>query len=343
MDRRARVHTRSTLAENLRTVLRFLSWKLLLLLPILLVFAVPTYLYGLHFGNGVVPSLSHFFDVLSAPAPPATPTPLPVFPTAFAQAGSILYTIREGDSCDSILTFQMYMGNAGEIFSDVKPQTVQALNTAMGQNCHAIQPGMVVSLSPHYPLTAFGGIVHRIEAATPQQVLPTPLIPVPDQEPSTVNCSRGCLLTVELAPQVNIHLVVKTTLSIRIGSWVWAQAMMPRKAIQGFDNYPYVDPQTPLAEQSFKACDLQVDNVHDDNSLSCDQLAPNTIDIDGGSWLLGVTGSGGLDHWGYHYPKPLPPNTQVLLWLSSAHGNLVFKPGNAAYRYNQATHLYERL
>jgi hypothetical protein len=218
MNRRARVHTRSTLAENLRVVLRFMSWKLLLLLPILLVFAVPTYLYGLRFGNGVVPSLSHFFDALSAPAPPATPTPLPAFPTAFAQAGSILYTIRQGDSCDSILTFEMNMENAGEIFSDVKPETVKALNDAMGQNCHAIQPGMVVSLSPHYPLTGFGGIVHKIESTTPQKVLPTPLIPIPDQEPSTVNCTKGCLLTVELAPQVTIHLEVKTTLAIRIGT-----------------------------------------------------------------------------------------------------------------------------
>jgi len=320
-----------------------MSWKLLLLLPILLVFAVPTYLYGLRFGDGVVPSMSHFFDVLSAPVPPPTPTPLPVFPRVFAQPGSILYTIREGDSCNSILTFDMYMANAGEVFSDVKPETVQALSATMGKDCHGIQPGMVVSLSPHYPLTAFGGIVRKIEATISQQVLPTPLIPVPNQEPSTVDCSRGCLLTVELAPQANIHLEVRTALSIRIGSWVWAQAMMPRKAIQGFDTYPYVDPQTPMAGMSFKACDLQVDNVHDDRSLFCSQLTPNTINVDGGSWLLGVTGPGGLDHWGYRYAKPLPANTQVLLWLSSVKGKLVFKAGNPIYRYNEATRLYERL
>jgi hypothetical protein len=337
-----RFRPQSTPTENLRIVVQSLPWKLLLFLPIVMIVAVPAYLYAMHVGNGAFPALTHYFDKIAAPSLSPTPTPLPPLSTVLPQAGSILYTVREGDSCDSILTFQMNMNDSGQVFSDVKPETIRALNAAVGQNCRVIHPGAVIPLSPHYPLIAFGGIVRKIEASTPQQVLPTPLIRVPDQPQSSVDCSGGCRFTLQLAPQVNIHLLVQTTLSVRVGSWIWAQAMLARKVIRGFDNYPYADPQASLNGMSLKACDLQIDNTHDNNSLSCDELVPNTIDDDNGSWLLGVTGPGALDHW--HYPLHLAPGTRVLIWLTQVNGgNLVFKRGNPVYRYDETTHLYVKV
>jgi hypothetical protein len=333
-----RFHPHSTPAENVRIVMRSISWKLLLLLPIIFVLSVPAYLYATRVGNGALPALTHFFDNMAAPALSATATPLPVLPTILPQAGSLLYTVHEGDSCDSILNFQMNMSDAGQVFSDVKPETVRALDAAVGQNCHAVQPGMVLPLSPQYPLIAFGGIVRKIEASTPQQVLPTPLINVPDQPQAAVDCSSGCRFTLQLAPQVNIHLLVQTTLSVHVGSWIWAQAMLARKPVHGFDTYPYADPQTSLNGMLLQACDLQIDNTHDNDSLSCDQLVPNTIDDDNGAWLFGVTGASALDHW--HYPLHLAPGTRVLIWLTQVNGNLQFHRGNPVYRYDETTHLY---
>jgi len=88
-----------------------------------------------------------------------------------------------------------------------------------------------------------------------------------------------------------------------------------------------------------RACDLQVDNTHDDNSLSCSQLLPNTIVDDGGAWLFEVTGAGSLDQW--HYPLHFPTGTRVLLWLSlDSHGGLKFQNGNAVYRFIARTHFH---
>ena len=56
----------------------------------------------------------------------------------------------------------MRMANAGQVFSDVNPNTVKALNSALGQDCHALQPGMVLPLSPQYPLIALGGVVQKL-------------------------------------------------------------------------------------------------------------------------------------------------------------------------------------
>jgi hypothetical protein len=112
--------------------------------------------------------------------------------------------------------------------------------------------------------------------------------------------------------------------------------------VKGFSNYPYADPIATLDGMSLRACDLQVDNTHDDNSLSCNQLQPNTIDDDGGAWLFGITGKSALDHW--KYPLHLPAGTRVLLWLTSnSHGDLRFSRGNPVYRYNEATHLYVKV
>lgn len=333
-----RFHPRSTPAENMRLIIGSIPWKLLLLLPVILIVAIPTYLYGARLGNRVVPSITNFFYVAGGPPAPPTPTPLPAFPTVMPQVGSVLYTVQEGDSCDSILTFQMRMADAGQIFSDVKPDTVKALDAVMGQDCHAVQPGMVLPLSPQYPLIAFGGEIIKINASTPQEVLPTPLINVPQQQQLGADCSSSCLLTVRLAPQVQVRLYVQTTLPVRVGSWIWTRAMLARKVVKNFDNYPYADPTASLDGMSLHACDVQIDNTYDNNSLSCDQITPNTIDDDGGSWLFGVTGPSALGHWGYQLH--LPPGTQVLIWLTGNNGTLKFQKGNPVYRYDDASHVY---
>jgi hypothetical protein len=335
-----RFRPRSRPAENLRIVLAAIPWKLLLLLPILVTVAIPTYLFGSRIGTQVLPSVTKIFYAASAPAATAIPTPPPAFPTVLPVAGSLLYTTQVGDSCDSVLTFHMNMNDAGQVFSDVKPDTVKALDKTVGLDCHALQPGMTMSLSPQYPLIAFGGIVQKIASNTTQQVVPTPLINVP-QRPLAPDCSGGCDLTVRVAPQVQVRLLVQTTLVIHIGSWVWAQAMLARKQIGGFDDYPYANPGASLNGMSLSACDFQVDGTHDDNSLSCDQLTPNTIDDDGGAWLFGVIGPSALDHWGYRLK--LPQGTRVLIWLSAKNGNLQFQSGNPVYRYDNGAKRYVKI
>jgi len=337
MDRR--FHRRSKRIENVQVFIRSLPWRLLLLIPILFVLAIPAFYFGAHAGQKVFPAVTNFFYNLSGSPPAAIPTPLPPFPTALPQAGSLLYTVRAGDSCDEILAVQMRMSDAGVIFSDVKPETVRALNASISQDCHKLQPGMALTLSPQYPLLAFGGQVLKIDATLPRQVLPTPVINVSHQQQLGADCPAGCLLTVRLAPGVQVHLSVQTTLPVRVNSWIWAQAQLARKHIKGFDSYPYADPLATLNGMSLRACDLQVDNTHDDNALSCDQLLPNTIDDDGGAWLFGITGTSSLDHW--KYPLHLPAGTRVLLWLSAhSNGNLRFNRGNPVFRYDNATHVY---
>src|SRR5437016_1555246 len=209
-----RVSPRSTPAENLRIVLRAIPWRLLLLLPVLLVLAFPAFLFGTSTGQRLLPALTNYFYNLSGPP------------------------------------------------------------------------------------------------ASPLQPLPTPLINVAQQKLG-IDCSNGCNLTVRIAPQVQVQMLVQTTLPVRTGSWIWAQAMFPRKPIKGFDNYPYADPTASLNGATMRVCDLQLDGTHDDNSLSCSQLLPNTIIDDGGAWLFGVTGPGSLDHW--RYPLHVAAGTRVLL------------------------------
>ncbi len=333
---------KSTPKENLHIVARSIPWKLLVLIPVLLGLAVPAYIYASHVGSTVLPSVTAWFYKLSNAAPPQpSPTPLPPLPSVLPQIGSITYTVGTGDSCDSILSSRMHMYSAGEVFSDVKPETVRALNEAMGQDCHSLQPGMQLSLSPQYPLVAFGGELLKIDGATPQQVLPTPLVDVPHKEDYAPDCSNGCVLTVRIASGVQVHLSVETTLALHTGSWIWAQAMLIRKTVSGFDTYPYVDPAASLNNMSLRACDFQVNSTHDDSSISCSQLNPNTIKTDNGAWLLGVTGSSALDHW--HYSLHAPSGTRVLLWLSDDNGSLKFHSGNPVYRYDDATQKYVNL
>src|SRR6266478_5382737 len=336
-----RFDLRSTPAENLRVIIRSIPWRLLLVLSILLVSAIPAYLVGVRWGGHVLPNITNLFDTLEAPPSSATPTPLPPLSAALPQAASFLYTAQEGDNCDEILAFQAHMADAGQIFSDIKPNTVKALDAAVGVDCHKLQPGMILALSPQYPLVALGGVILKVEATTPQQVLPTPLVPVPPHLQLGVDCSGGCRLTVRIAAGVRVQLLVQTTIPVQIGSWVWAQAMLARQSIPNFSNYPYADPTASLNGMVLRACDLQIGNTHDNNSLSCDELQPNTIDDDAGAWLLGVTGPGALDHW--HYPLRFPAGTRVLIWLSvNNNGNLLFRQGNPVYRYDQTSGLYVR-
>ncbi|HVB73054.1 MAG TPA: hypothetical protein VNE38_05810 [Ktedonobacteraceae bacterium] len=335
-----RVYRRSTPAENLRVVLHAIPWRLLLLVPVLLILAFPAFLFGTGTGQRLLPALTTYFYNMSGPPTPVA-TPYPAFPSALPQPGSLLYTVQMGDSCDEILSTQMHMADAGQLFSDSAPASVQALDGAIGQDCHALQPGMVITLFPHYPLVALGGIVLKVEPSSPLQPLPTPLINVVQQQLG-VDCSNGCNLVVRIAQKQQVTLYVQTTLTVRAGSWVWAQAMLPRKSVAGFAAYPYIDPAVPLNGMTMRVCDFQVNYTHDDNSLSCSQLPPNTIIDDGGSWLFGVAGSSSLAHW--HITLPLPTGTRVLLWLSlDNNGNLVYRKGNAVYRYNAQTHVYARV
>ncbi len=336
-----RFHPRSTPEENLRMAIRSNSWKVLLLAVVLIILIIPVYRYAARIGGNILPGATQFFYKMTSPVMP-TPTAMPTYLAAFPQVGSVLYTVLDGDSCDGILTDHMNMIDASQTFSDANPNTVSALDSVLGKNCHALQPGMVVPLSPQYPLVAFGGKVLKITATSPQQLVPTPLINVPGVSQSAPDCANGCLLTLQVGPQAQVRLAVQTELVIHIGSWVWAQAMLPQKKVSGFSNYPYTDARLTFNNITLRACDLQVDDTHDDNSLSCDQLTPNTIDDDGGAWMYGVAGASGLGHW--KYPLHLATGTQVLLWLTvDKDGNLKYQAGNPIYRYNADTHVYVKV
>lgn len=333
------VRPRSTLEENFKLLGHILPWRLFLLIPFLLVFAIPAFLLGTGAGHRLLPNLTSFFYNLANPTPIVSPTPMPRLMQFLPQPGAIAYTVQNFDSCDEILATQMHMSDSGQIFSDVNPSTVQALNSSLGQNCLNLQPGEVVTLMPQYPLVALGGVILNVAALSPAQPIPTPLIHVQRQQQVGVDCSNGCLLTVRIANGVVVKFSVETGIPVPVGAWIWAQAMYPRKAIGGFANYPYADPSVSLNGASLRVCNLQINDTRDDNSLTCDQLTPNTINDDGGAWLYGVTGPGALDHWNYHLR--LPSGTQVLLWLSvDANGTLHYRAGSPAYRYDPALHLY---
>src|SRR5579885_3206453 len=336
-----RVRPRSTLAENFKLLKYVLPWRLFLLIPFLLIFAIPAFLLGTGAGHRLLPNLTNFFyNLASTPTP--IPTPMPPLTQTLPQPGAIVYTVQSSDSCDEILARQMHMSDSGQIFTDANPLTIQALDSSLGQNCLDLQPGEVVTLMPQYPLVALGGIVLKVSALSPAQPIPTPLIPVQRQQQVGVDCSNGCLLTVRIASGVEVKFSVETSIPVPVGAWIWAQALYPRKPVAGFANYPYADPSVSLNGASLRVCSLQINDTRDTSSPTCDQLTPNTIDDDGGAWLYGVTGPGGLDHWNYYLN--LPPGTQVLLWLSvDSNGNLHYRAGNPVYRYDQAQHLYVRV
>lgn len=336
------VRPRSTRTENLKLIKQLVPWRLFLLLPFLLAFAVPAFLLGTGAGHHILPNLTNFFYNMANPSAVVDPTPMPAYLQHLPQPGAVLYTVQNADSCDEILASQMHMSDAGQIFADSRPATVLALNTALGQNCANLQPGDQVLLMPQYPLVSLGGLILNVAALSQAQPIPTPLIPVQRQQQVGVDCSNGCLLTVRISNTVQVKVSVETSVPVPVGAWIWSQAMYPRKSVAGFDTYPYADPAASLNGATLRACDVQINATHDDNSLNCDQLTPNTIDDDGGAWLFGVTGSGGLDHWSYGIH--LPANTQVLVWLAiDRHGNLGYRHGDPLYRYDATLHHYVRV
>src|SRR5215469_18571322 len=141
MARQNRRH--STPGENLRMLLHAIPWQLLIILPILIIAAIPAFTIGVRLGGRVLPGVTNIFYVLGGPSAGPPPTPLPPFPRILPQPGSLLYTVQAGDSCDEILAFHMRMSDAGQVFSDANPKTVQALNATIGKDCHKLQPGMV--------------------------------------------------------------------------------------------------------------------------------------------------------------------------------------------------------
>jgi hypothetical protein len=336
-----RIHPRNTPREMLRSATRF-PWQLLVIVPLLVALALTTFLYMSRVGGRTQLSLTRIFYNLSNPGPSVVATPPPPFPGSLPQVGSVLYSVQAGDSCDSILQSQMNMQAAGAVFSDANPATVQVLSGVLGQNCDTLQPGMVLSLPPQYPLVALGGVVLKIESTTAQQLVPTPLINVPDQAQQGPDCSGGCELLVRIDPHTQVYLTVETSLSIHVGSWVWAQAMLSRKTVSGFANYPYADPKATLNGIVLPVCDFQVDGIHDNNATPCQDLTPNTIATDQGAWLLSVIGPGALDHWHYALPH-LAVGTRVMIWLSQNNGSLVFQASNPVYRYDDASHLYVKV
>ncbi len=336
------IRPRSSLTENVRLIGQILPWRLFILIPFLLLFAIPAFLLGTGAGRVLLPNLTGFFYNLANPTLNVMPTATPPLMAVLPQPGSISYIVQDADSCDEILSQEMHMSDASQIFTDTNPQTVQALNSTLGQNCADLQPGEVVTLMPQYPLVALGGTVMSVNPLSPAQPIPTPLINVQREKQVGVDCSNSCLLTVRIAADVEVKLSVQTSIPVPVGAWIWAQAMYPRKTVSGFGNYPYADPAASLTGASLNVCDLQINDTHDDNSLSCDQLSPNTIDDDGGAWLYGVTGRGSLDHWNYNLS--LPAGVRVLIWLSvDNNGNLHYHKGNPIYRYDEATHLYVHL
>src|SRR5262249_43645760 len=124
--------------ENLSAFLKMGPPRRYLIPMLLVMLGLATFVCGISIGGNAFFSATHFFYDLSL-APVATPTPQPPLPKLLPQVGTMLYMVQDGDSCDAILVYEMRMNQASEVFSDVKPETVQALSAALGQDCHRIQ------------------------------------------------------------------------------------------------------------------------------------------------------------------------------------------------------------
>lgn len=320
-----------------------LTWKVLIVVFAVLIVVVPTYITAERAGSKLIPELTSLFYAVSDPNGSLVPTALPAFPPVLSQVGTVLYTVQEGDSCDSILASQMRFTNAAEVFSDQKPETVQSLSASLGRDCHTLDQGMALALAPQYPLIAFGGEVLRVGSIASPQGVPTPLINLPHPEHYAPDCTQGCNVLVKIAPKVQVHLTVATKTDLFPGSWIWSQAALARKAVPKFTDYPYVDAATSLNGMTLQACDVQVNGVplQAQTSRSCDDLTAKNIHTDGGAWLFGVTGASALDHW--HYPLHAPSTSRVLIWLADSDSGLTFHPGDPAYRYDGTLHSYVKL
>jgi len=324
--------------------LRPLTWKMIGVVSVILLIVISTYITAERVGSKLVPELTALFYAVSDPNGSLAPTALPAFPSILPLVGAVPYTVQEGDSCDSILAYQMRFTNASEVFSDQKPETVRALNTSLGQDCHKINQDMNLALYPQYPLIAFGGEVLHVGSLVSPQGVPTPLITLPHAEHYAPDCTQGCLLSVKIAPRVQVHLTVSTKEDIFPGSWIWSQATLARKVVANFTDYPYADTVASLNGMALQACDIQVNGApaHVQTRSSCDDdLADKNIHMDGGAWLFGVTGPSALGHW--HYPLNVPAGNRVLIWLSDDKNGLTFHAGDPLYRYDQASHNYVKV
>src|SRR6266700_3842872 len=96
-------HRRSTPGEDLRMLLHAIPWRLLIIIPILIIAAIPAFTIGVRLGGRVLPGVTIIFYILGGPAAGPPPTPLPPFPRILPQPGSLLYTVQAGDSCDEVL------------------------------------------------------------------------------------------------------------------------------------------------------------------------------------------------------------------------------------------------
>src|SRR5437763_16277219 len=94
-----RFQPRSTPAENLRIVIHTIPWRLLILLPLLILLAIPAFYYGSNAGQKVFPTMTNFFYNLTGSHSAATPTQFHPFPTDLLQVGSLLYPLQSGESC----------------------------------------------------------------------------------------------------------------------------------------------------------------------------------------------------------------------------------------------------
>jgi hypothetical protein len=203
---------------------------------------------------------------------------------------------------------------------------------------------MGLALSPQYPLVVFGGKVLHVGSLVSPQGVPTPLITLPRAKRYAPDCTQGCLLSVKIAPQVQVHLTVSTTEDIFPGSWIWSQATLARKVVPHVANYPYADAAASLNGMALQACNFHVNGAppQTKTSSSCeDDLAAKHINMDGGAWLFGVTDPSALSHW--HYPLKVPPGSRVLIWLSDDKDGLTFHAGNPVYRYDRALRSYVKV
>ena len=100
-----RFHPKTTPKENFLALWRMIPWRMYLVSILLITIALPTFVYGIYIGKNVFFNAAHFFYTLST-LPVASPTPQPALPMLLPQAGSIFYTVEDGDSCDSVLAYQ---------------------------------------------------------------------------------------------------------------------------------------------------------------------------------------------------------------------------------------------
>src|SRR4051794_28462527 len=98
--------------------LRPLTWKVIGVLFAVLIVVVPTYITAERAGSKLVPKLTSLFYKASDHNGSVAPASLPAFPLTLPRVGTIPYTVQEGESCDSILAYQMRFANANEVFSD---------------------------------------------------------------------------------------------------------------------------------------------------------------------------------------------------------------------------------